>query len=109
MAVVCLLLVLGIQLNSVLGASNAFKATALFEVTANSTCGRDAPNNFVHEGEVFNCSDGDYPAASMLDGNPSTWWQSENGDDPVSVMFSLGGLEVIVIAVRSKTSRLMFV
>ena len=75
-------------------AQNGFEATSLFEVTANSTCGGDTPTEFIYEGEEFNCSFGDHSARFSLDKNPNTWWQSNNTDDPVFIMFSLAELEV---------------
>lgn len=91
-AVICILLV---QLYAEAGAGslsvaeNAFEATALFEVSANSTCGGDPPTIFIYDDALFNCSLGDHSADFSFDSNPDTWWQSNNTDDPVSILFSL--------------------
>lgn len=73
---------------------DGFKATSLFQATANSTCGRDPPTTFVYQGEVLNCSIGDHPILFAVDDDASTWWQSDNGADPVSITFVL---EVMLI------------
>lgn len=88
------LLLLGASAESPSSSEDVFEVTALFEIAANSTCGGDPPTFFVYDGEVFNCSVGDHPAGFALDDNPNTWWQSSNGDDPVSITLSLGELEV---------------
>lgn len=77
---------------------DSFKATSLFAIAANSTCGRDPPTTaaFFYRGEIFNCTTGDHPPLFALDSDPSTWWQSDNGADPVSLSFSLDELEVII-------------
>ena len=72
----------------------SFEATSLFESTANSSCGGDPPTTFVHRGDVFNCSSGDYPTSFLVDNDASTWWQSVNQSDPVLLTFSLGANEV---------------
>lgn len=78
-------------------AQDAFEATSLFEVTANSTCGGDPPTKFIYEGEEFNCSFEDHSAHFSVDKNPNTWWQSNNTDEPVFITFSLAELEVCII------------
>jgi hypothetical protein len=74
----------------------SFEATSLFESTANSSCGGDPPTTFVHRGDVFNCSSGDYPTSFLVDNDASTWWQSVNQNDPVLLTFSLGANEPAV-------------
>ncbi len=58
----------------------SFEATALFDASANSTCGGAPPTI---------CSAGERSVEFALDGDPTTWWQSNDGDDPVSLTFSL--------------------
>lgn len=91
-----LLLLLGTTAYIAGGARDSFKATALFNVTANSTCGGDTPTIFVYRGGVFNCSNGDHTPRFVLDNDPNTWWQSGNGVDPVSITFSLRGFKVVI-------------
>lgn len=69
----------------------SFEATALFGATANSTCEQDPPttSTFGDDGAIFNCSTEDHAVMYALDGDPNTWWQSRNGDDPVSLIFTL--------------------
>lgn len=74
---------------NVFNLERSFKATSLFSVSANSTCGGDPPTTFVYNEQQFNCSTGEHHAGFLLDNDPSTWWQSDNGDDPVSITFSL--------------------
>ena len=65
-----------------------FEATSLFGATANSTCG-DPPTNFIYNGQLFNCSTGEHASSFAVDGNPNSWWQSTNEEDPVELVFSL--------------------
>ena len=65
-----------------------FEATSLFGATANSTCG-DPPTNFNYNGQLFNCTAGEHASSFAVDGNPDTWWQSTNEEDPVELVFSL--------------------
>ena len=63
--------------------------TQLFDIKANSTCGGEPPTSFQSRfGTVLNCSLGEHNASFALDGDPNTWWQSQNGDDPVALTFS---------------------
>ena len=65
-------------------------ATQLFSLVTNSTCGGDPPTLFEsRSGEFMNCSVGEHNASFAVDGDPNTWWQSQNGDDPVVLTFSL--------------------
>ena len=75
---------------AVIAEQSSFEATALFGTTANSTCEQDPPTTFGDgAGAVFNCSSEDHAVMYALDRDPNTWWQSRNGDDPVSLSFSL--------------------
>ena len=91
---ICVVLCLFLMNINGLQASEEFKVTALFNITANSTCGGDTPTTFVHDGQEFDCSFGEHSAYFSLDNNHTTWWQSNNTDDPVSVSFFLDELEV---------------
>lgn len=73
---------------TVIAEPGSFEATALFVVTANSTCEQDPPTTF-GDGAIFNCSSEDHPVMYALDRDSNTWWQSRTGDDPVTLAFSL--------------------
>lgn len=92
LGLIALLSPLGFSGSSGIVGENGFKATQLFELTTNSTCGGDPPTSFVYNNQTFTCSTGEHHAMLALDGDFNTWWQSNNGDDPVSLTFS--GLEV---------------
>ena len=63
--------------------------TSFFEIQTNSTCGGEPPTLFLaRSGTFLNCSLGEYNASLAVDGDLNTWWQSQNGDDPVAVTFS---------------------
>ena len=60
-----------------------FEGTSLFNITASSTCGLDTPTS------ISNCSNEDHSVTYASDRNLSTWWQSEEADDPALVNFTL--------------------
>lgn len=65
--------------------------TRYFSFSASSICG-DPPTQFefpVNSGQLQNCSAGDHVEAFATDGDPATWWQSANGETPVTFAFSL--------------------
>ena len=63
--------------------------TRFFEIQTNSTCGGEPPTLFQsRSGTFLNCSFGEHNASLAIDSNLNTWWQSQNGDDPVAVTFS---------------------
>ena len=64
--------------------------TRLFSFEANSTCRGEPPTQFeTRFGELLNCSVDEYNASFAVDGDPNTRWQSQNGDDPVALTFTL--------------------
>lgn len=63
-----------------------FLATSLFNVTASSTCGMDTPPT---ADLLLNCSAEDHSPAYSTDRDLNTWWQSEEGDDPAVITFTL--------------------
>ena len=65
--------------------------TRYFSFSASSTCG-DPPSLFefpVNSGQLQNCSGDDHVEAFATDGDPTTRWQSVNGETPVTLTFSL--------------------
>ena len=71
-----------------------FDAASGATVHASSVCG-DPPSQHVPPGSslptLIPCNASQYPAASLLDFNISTRWQSENTDSPVSITIALPG------------------
>lgn len=73
--------------NSVTGTvPESLDVTEYVSFAANSTC-VDTPPIEVSE-DVSSCSE-DHNAQLALDGDPDTWWQSENGETPVELSFTL--------------------
>ncbi len=61
-----------------------FLSTSFFNATASSTCGEDTPPI-----NATACPPGDHSIQAAFDGNLSTWWQSEDEDDPAMFNFTL--------------------
>lgn len=72
------------------GSGPRLDVTQLFAFDANSTCGGDPPTLFeLRSGELRNCSLSEHESNFAVDGDPTTWWQSQNGEDPVVLVFTL--------------------
>jgi hypothetical protein len=91
--VIAVLLILGIPGVSLLANSAdgpRLDVTRLFSFEANSTCRGEPPTPFeTRSGELRNCSVDEFNARFAVDGDPNTRWQSQNGDDPVVLTFTL--------------------
>ena len=89
-AVFLILSITGVSLLT--GSANGprLDVTRLFSFEANSTCRGEPPTQFeTRSGELLNCSVNEYNASFAVDGDPNTRWQSQNGDDPVALTFTL--------------------
>ena len=76
--------------------------TQLFAFDANSTCGGDPPTLFeLRSGELQNCSLSEHESNFAVDGDPTTWWQSQNGKDPVALTFTLSEVSSITNSGRA--------
>ena len=76
----------------VLGSGNGQRldVTRLFSFEPNSTCRGEQPSQFeTRSGEILNCSLDEYNASFAVDGDPNTRWQSQTGDDPLALTFTL--------------------
>ena len=72
------------------GSGPSLDVTRLFTLETNSTCGGVPPTLFEsRSGESLNCSLGEHNSSFAVDGDPTTWWQSQNEDDPLALTFSL--------------------
>jgi len=79
--VVLIILLFDFSLARSLG--GGFEATSFFSVTTSSNCDSDTPTSF------GNCSIEDHSVAQATDLNLDSWWQSEEGDDPAQLNFTL--------------------
>ena len=72
------------------GSGPSLDVTRLFTMETNSTCGGDPPTLFEsRSGDLMNCSLSEHNPSFAVDGDPTTWWQSQNDNDPVALTFSL--------------------
>ena len=87
----------GVFVGSGAGDGPRLDVTRLFSFEANSTCGGEPPTLFeTRSGELVNCSVGEHNASFAVDGDPNTRWQSQNGDDPITLTFSLSEVSYLV-------------
>lgn len=74
----------------VAGNGPSLDVTNLFSLEINSTCGGETPTLFEsRSGELSNCSLDEHNSSYAVDGDPNTWWQSQNGDTPLALTFTL--------------------
>ena len=99
-AVILMLLQMRVVFGS--GSGPRLDVTQFFAFDANSTCGGDPPTLFeLRSGEFQNCSLNEHESSFAVDGDQTTWWQSQNGEDPVALMFSLSEVSIITNSGRA--------
>ena len=94
----CVLFVVGllVQLHMT---SAGFKGgpdlTRFFSLEASSTCGDTPPSGSGDLG-IVSCLPGERNASFVLDDDLESWWQSEDGESPVELTFSLQNVSVCI-------------
>ena len=104
MASLCVLLAVGVLVQ--LHISAGFRGglgpdvTRFFSLEASSTCGDTPPSGSGDGLGIVSCLPGERNVSFVLDGDLESWWQSEDGESPVELTFSLQNVRRVRILKR---------